>query len=52
VVRDAALHDEVCARIAQWIGAQPGWRVLGITDSPILGPKGNKEFLIAAERAR
>jgi len=51
VVRDAALHEEVCARISAWLAAQPGWRVLGIAESPVLGPKGNKEFLIAAERA-
>ncbi|MFQ5346660.1 MAG: TlyA family RNA methyltransferase [Rhodothalassiaceae bacterium] len=50
VVRDAALHEEVCSRIAAWIGALPGWRVLGIEPSPILGPKGNREFLIAAVR--
>jgi len=51
VVRDAALHDEVCVRIADWLAAQPDWRVIGVTESPILGPKGNKEFLIAAEKA-
>jgi 23S rRNA (cytidine1920-2'-O)/16S rRNA (cytidine1409-2'-O)-methyltransferase len=50
VVRDSALHDEVCARIADWLAAQPGWRVAGVTESPIHGPKGNKEFLIAAEK--
>ncbi|MCI0431709.1 MAG: TlyA family RNA methyltransferase [Rhodospirillales bacterium] len=48
VVRDPALRAEVCARIAAWIGRQPGWRVLGVTESPILGPEGNVEFLIAA----
>jgi 23S rRNA (cytidine1920-2'-O)/16S rRNA (cytidine1409-2'-O)-methyltransferase len=48
VVRDPALHAEVCERIAGWLGAQPGWRVLGVTQSPIAGPKGNIEFLIAA----
>ena len=51
VVRDAALHEEVCAHIVDWIGMQPDWRVIGVTESPITGPKGNKEFLIAAERA-
>jgi 23S rRNA (cytidine1920-2'-O)/16S rRNA (cytidine1409-2'-O)-methyltransferase len=50
VVRDPALHDEVCERIAAWLAAQPGWRVRGLTESPILGPKGNKEFLIAGRR--
>jgi 23S rRNA (cytidine1920-2'-O)/16S rRNA (cytidine1409-2'-O)-methyltransferase len=50
VVRDPALHQEVCDRIAAWFGARPGWTVLGITESPILGPEGNREFLIAARR--
>ncbi len=50
VVRDPALHAEVCARIEAWLGAREGWRVLGLTESPILGPEGNKEFLIAAVR--
>ena len=50
VVRDTALHDEVCLRIQDWLSAQPGWRVIGIEESPILGPEGNKEFLIAAQR--
>ena len=51
VVRDAALHRSICAMIADWWAALPGWRVLGITESPITGPEGNKEFLIAALRA-
>ncbi len=50
VVRDPALHDEVCAQIRAWLDAEPGWTVLGITESPITGPEGNKEFLIAARR--
>jgi len=50
VVRDPALHAAVCDRIAAWLGALPGWRVLGVTESPILGPEGNREFLIAARR--
>jgi 23S rRNA (cytidine1920-2'-O)/16S rRNA (cytidine1409-2'-O)-methyltransferase len=50
VVRDAAVHDRVCAEIAAWWSFLPGWRVIGIEASPILGPEGNREFLIAAER--
>jgi 23S rRNA (cytidine1920-2'-O)/16S rRNA (cytidine1409-2'-O)-methyltransferase len=50
VVRDPALHEEVCARIAAWLGGQAGWRVRGLTPSPITGPEGNVEFLIAAHR--
>jgi 23S rRNA (cytidine1920-2'-O)/16S rRNA (cytidine1409-2'-O)-methyltransferase len=49
VVRDPALHDEVCARVAAWLPGQ-GWDVLGIEPSPILGPEGNREFLVAARK--
>jgi 23S rRNA (cytidine1920-2'-O)/16S rRNA (cytidine1409-2'-O)-methyltransferase len=51
VVRDAALHEAVCARISRWLAARPGWGVQGVIDSPITGPKGNREFLIAAARS-
>jgi 23S rRNA (cytidine1920-2'-O)/16S rRNA (cytidine1409-2'-O)-methyltransferase len=50
IVRDADLHREVCARITDWLGRQPGWHVIGVTDSPIAGADGNREFLIAAKR--
>lgn len=48
VVRDPALHEEVCATIRDWLEALGHWQVLGITESPITGPEGNREFLIAA----
>jgi 23S rRNA (cytidine1920-2'-O)/16S rRNA (cytidine1409-2'-O)-methyltransferase len=48
VVRDPEVHREVCDRVAAWWGSLPGWRVLGIEQSPITGPEGNKEFLIGA----
>src|SRR5690606_34357319 len=38
VVRDSALHEEVCTRIAAWLPVQ-GWSVLGLTESPIRGPE-------------
>jgi 23S rRNA (cytidine1920-2'-O)/16S rRNA (cytidine1409-2'-O)-methyltransferase len=50
VVRDPAVHAAVCDRIRDWWSALPGWRVLGIAESPITGPEGNREFLIAAVR--
>ena len=50
VVRDAAVHERVCAEMSAWWAALPGWRVLGVEASPLLGPEGNREFLIAAER--
>ena len=50
VVRDPALRAQVCDKVRSWLDALPGWRVLGVTESPITGPEGNVEFLIAAER--
>ncbi len=50
IVRDPALHDEVRETISTWLAEQPGWTVLGTTDSPIEGAEGNKEFLIGAQR--
>ena len=47
VVRDAAVHQRVCDAAAQWVEAK-GWRVLGVTPSPITGPEGNVEFLLGA----
>jgi 23S rRNA (cytidine1920-2'-O)/16S rRNA (cytidine1409-2'-O)-methyltransferase len=52
IVRDAALQDEVCQRLSRWIDQQPGWRFVGLTDSPIPGSDGNKEFLLCARRDR
>lgn len=45
VVRDQSLHDEVLAEITRF-ATSLGLTSRGITESPILGPKGNKEFLI------
>jgi 23S rRNA (cytidine1920-2'-O)/16S rRNA (cytidine1409-2'-O)-methyltransferase len=51
VVRDPALHAEVCDRISAWVESLPGWHVLGICESPITGADGNKEFIAAAHRS-
>jgi 23S rRNA (cytidine1920-2'-O)/16S rRNA (cytidine1409-2'-O)-methyltransferase len=45
VVREAALHKKVIERISNFSRGL-GLRVLGVTESPLLGPKGNKEFFI------
>lgn len=44
VVTDQALHDQVTNGILTF-GEALGLTHHGLTDSPILGPKGNKEFL-------
>ena len=51
VVRDASVHQRVCNEAAAWVQGR-GWRLLGITPSPITGPEGNIEFLLAAEKER
>ena len=45
VVRDKALHEKVIDRISK-SSRGLGLKVLGISESPLLGPKGNKEFFI------
>ena len=47
VVRDPVVHSRVCDSAIEWVGSQ-GWRVLGVTESPITGPEGNVEFLLGA----
>ena len=49
VVRDSGVHRAVCDRVAAWWAALPGWSVRGVTESPVTGPEGNREFLIAAD---
>ena len=50
IVRDPAVHAEVCAAVSDWLTAE-GWPVQGPVESPIKGRDGNTEFLIAARRA-
>ena len=47
VVRDPAVHERVCADARAWAEGL-GWHVVGIEKSPITGPEGNVEFLLAA----
>lgn len=49
VVRDAGLHAQVVEKI-RTLAELLGCRIVGVTESPILGPKGNKEFLICLQK--
>jgi 23S rRNA (cytidine1920-2'-O)/16S rRNA (cytidine1409-2'-O)-methyltransferase len=49
VIRDPEVHRRVCEEVQAWIQGL-GWHVEGIVQSPITGPEGNIEFLIAAVR--
>jgi 23S rRNA (cytidine1920-2'-O)/16S rRNA (cytidine1409-2'-O)-methyltransferase len=51
VVRDTDQHARVIEKIRS-LAQNLGCRVLGVTESPILGPKGNREFLIHLRRGK
>jgi len=50
IVRDGAVQERVLEEVTSWIGSQSGWRVVGMTQSPIAGGSGNIEFLLGARR--
>ncbi|HMJ93541.1 MAG TPA: TlyA family RNA methyltransferase [Allosphingosinicella sp.] len=50
VVRDPAVHERVCAAASDWVTSR-GWTVEGLVESPIKGPEGNVEFLLAARKS-
>jgi 23S rRNA (cytidine1920-2'-O)/16S rRNA (cytidine1409-2'-O)-methyltransferase len=49
IVRDPAVHREVCADIVAFV-ATLGWEEIGIIESPIRGGDGNREFVMGARR--
>lgn len=49
VVRDEAIRRRVCDEVVSWFEGR-GWHVQGVVESPITGPEGNVEFLLAAVR--
>ena len=42
VVRDPAVHQEVCERVKDWWSVRTRWTIAGVVESPITGPEGNK----------
>ena len=49
VVRDPEVRTRVCDAVVAWLSAS-GWPVNGVVESPITGPEGNVEYLVAAIR--
>ena len=49
VVRDTRKHQQVLERISRFTESI-GMKVRGVMESPLLGPKGNKEFFIYLEK--
>ena len=50
VIRDPNLHEEVTNDIKGWITSEMKMNLLGVVESPILGPSGNKEFVIVVTK--
>lgn len=50
VITDAAIHERVLRELQEFVGDQPQLRWCGVTESPLLGPAGNKEFLVLIEK--
>jgi len=48
VVKDSEVHLRICNEIQKWFENECNCEVLKIIESPITGPKGNKEFLLTA----
>ena len=52
VIRDASIHERVLREIEEFVATQPGLKWLGVIESPLVGPAGNKEFLALIEKVR
>jgi 23S rRNA (cytidine1920-2'-O)/16S rRNA (cytidine1409-2'-O)-methyltransferase len=50
VITDPAIHQRVLRELEEFIAANAALRWRGVTESPLLGPAGNKEFLVLIEK--
>jgi 23S rRNA (cytidine1920-2'-O)/16S rRNA (cytidine1409-2'-O)-methyltransferase len=46
IVKDEKVHNNICREIKLWLTKNFQYKIIKIIESPILGQKGNKEFLI------
>lgn len=46
VIKDPEVHTRVLRELQEWITQATPFQILGLTDSPIYGRDGNREFLI------
>ncbi len=51
VIRDPAIHERVIAELCEFVAGQPGLGWRQVVESPLLGPAGNKEFLVLIEKS-
>jgi 23S rRNA (cytidine1920-2'-O)/16S rRNA (cytidine1409-2'-O)-methyltransferase len=51
VITDPRIHERVLRELEAFVSAIDGARWHGVTESPVLGPAGNKEFLALIEKS-
>ena len=51
VIRDPAIHERVLRELAEFVTAQSALSWRQVVESPLLGPAGNKEFLVLIEKS-
>ena len=51
VITDPAIHERVLRELAAFVPTLAELRWCGVTESPLLGPAGNKEFLVLIEKS-
>ncbi len=51
VITDPAVHQRVLDELARHVTGELGQHWQGVVESPLLGPAGNKEFLVLIEKA-
>lgn len=52
VITDPVIHERVLRELAEFVGYHGNLQWRGVTESPLLGPAGNKEFLGLIEKNR
>jgi len=50
VITDPVIHQRVLTELKDFVTGVTGLRWLEVTESPLLGPAGNKEFLVLIEK--
>lgn len=50
VIRDPAVHERVISELQSFVSDELHLRWCGVTASPLLGPAGNREFLVLIEK--
>lgn len=50
VITDPTVHQRIIQELEQFVSQSSGLRWVGVTESPLLGPAGNKEFLVLIEK--